>query len=67
MKRKSCFVNGHCCFHCPNSAIDEFESRFDIPASDAGYERIDCNECYLNTGECKDCLFFNTDDCELVR
>ena len=67
-KRKPCFTNAHCCFDCPNAAADEFEERFDIPASDAGYERIEsCKVCYLNTGECDDCLFQNSKDCPEVN
>lgn len=68
MKHKSCFTNKHCCFSCPNAAADEFEERFDIPASDAGYDRIEsCKVCYLNTGECEDCLFQNSKDCPEVE
>lgn len=68
MKHKSCFTNKHCCFSCPNAAADEFEERFDIPASDAGYERIEsCKVCYLNTGECEDCLFQHSKDCPEVE
>ena len=66
-KHKSCFTNKYCCFSCPNAAADEFEERFDIPASDAGLERIEsCKVCYLNTGECDDCLFQNSKDCPEV-
>lgn len=68
MKHKSCFTNKHCCFSCPNAAADEFEEIFDIPASDAGYERIEsCKVCYLNTGECEDCLFQHSKDCPEVE
>lgn len=68
MKHKSCFTNKHCCFSCQNAAADEFEERYDIPASDAGYERIEsCKVCYLNTGECEDCLFQYSKDCNEVE
>jgi hypothetical protein len=64
--RKPCFVNGHCAYNCPNFQCDEFEERFDLPASEAGYERIKCKDCYLNSGECKDCLFQNCKECPEV-
>lgn len=67
MKRKPCFTNGHCCYDCPNFSVDEFEEYFDLPASDAGLERIKCKDCYYNTGNCEDCLFQNTEDCPEVK
>ena len=63
MKYKSCFVNGHCAYDCPNFQLDMFEEKYDLPASEIGLERTHCKECYLNTGECKDCYFQNTSDC----
>lgn len=67
-KRKPCFVNGHCAYNCPNFQCDEFEERFDLPASEAGYERIKCKDCYLNSGECEDCLFqFDSKECPEVN
>lgn len=63
MKHKPCFTNSHCCFECPNVAIDEFEEKYDLPASEIGLERTTCKECYLNTGECKDCYFQDTPNC----
>jgi len=64
MKRKTCFVNGHCCYDCPNAAIEAFEDYYDLPAEEAGYERIKCKDCYLNSGECEDCLFqFDKKEC----
>jgi hypothetical protein len=45
MKRKPCFVNGHCCYDCPNAAIEEFEDYYDLPVEEAGYERIKCKDC----------------------
>lgn len=64
MNRKPCFVNGHCCYNCPNANIEEFEDYYDLPAEEAGYERIKCKDCYLNSGECEDCLFqFDKKEC----
>jgi len=54
-KHKQCFVNEHCSYDCPNFAIDEFEEFYDLPASEAGLERIKCKDCYLDSYECKDC------------
>ena len=64
MKRNKCFVNGHCAYDCPNFEIDTLEDYWDLPAQEAGLERIKCKECYLNTFDCEDCLFQNTDMCE---
>lgn len=67
-KRKSCFVNGHCAYDCPNFQLDEFEEWFDLPASEAGLERIKCKDCYFNSFECDDCLFQHSADCpEVVK
>ena len=63
VKKKSCFVNSHCCIDCPNFAIDEFENFYDLPASDAGLERTKCKDCHYETGLCKDCLFYNSKEC----
>ena len=62
-KKKPCFENCHCCYDCPNFAIDEFENRYDIPASDAGLERTKCKDCYFETGLCEDCLLENSGEC----
>lgn len=62
----TCFVNSHCCYDCPNIAVDEFEERYDIPASDAGLERISCKNCHYQTGEREDCLFQYSKDCPKV-
>ena len=69
MKRnhKQCFCNAHCSYDCPNFRADEFEDHFDLPASEAGLERIKCKECYLNSGECEDCLFQNSEECPEVK
>lgn len=60
------FCNAHCSFHCPNVAIDEFEDKFDIPASDAGYERIKCKDCnyYDKYCTCDDCYFMDSEYCK---
>lgn len=67
LKHKSCFTNAHCCFECPNFQCDEFEERFDLPASEVGLERIKCKDCYLNSGECEDCLFQHSKECPEVE
>lgn len=61
--RHKCFVNLHCSYDCPNFAVDEFEYIYDIPASDAGLEWIQCRDCYYNTGKCEDCLLYNSEVC----
>lgn len=63
MKHKDCFVNEHCSYCCPNFQVDYFEEKYDLPASEVGFERINCKECYLNSFECVDCYFENTDMC----
>ena len=65
--KKHCFCNAHCAYDCPNFRIDEFEERYDLPASDAGLERVKCKECYLNSFECKDCLLQNSAECPEVN
>ena len=55
MKKCKCFCNGHCATDdCPNIRCDEFENAWDIPASDAGLERVDCKDCIYNDERC-DC------------
>ena len=62
-KRKPCFTAPQCsAAECPNIQCDAFEERYDIPASDAGLERIKCKDCHYNTGKCKDCLFEGNPD-----
>ena len=60
-----CFVNAHCAFDCPNAKMEEFEDRYDIPASDAGYERIKCKDCnyFDKYCDCEDCYLMGTEDC----
>lgn len=59
------FCNAHCCFDCPNAAIEAFENKFDIPASDAGYEYIKCSECCYNVKfcSCDDCYLLGSEFC----
>lgn len=40
--------------HCP---VALYEENPDF------YERIDCKNCYHNTGDCADCIFENSDIC----
>lgn len=49
---KKCFVSPICnTADCPN-----------IQCINAGLDKIPCNLCYWNTGECKDCLFEKNPD-----
>lgn len=59
------FCNAHCSFDCPDAAVEAFERRYDIPASDAGYERIDCRDCRYNDKycTCDDCYFKGSPHC----
>lgn len=68
-KRKQCFTAPQCsCAECPNIQCDAIEERYDIPASDAGLERIKCKDCHYNTGKCEDCLFrFDKKECPEVQ
>ena len=50
-----CFVNMHCLLECPNFHCEEI-----------GYELILCDNCYFNTGECKDCLLEKSKYCRRV-
>ena len=64
MNHKQCFVNAHCSIDCPNFQFDIANERYGYGiAEDMGLERISCKECYYNTGECDDCLFFNGTEC----
>lgn len=63
-KRQECFVNGHCCYDCPNFEIQTVEERYGAGiADDIGLEEVECKNCYYNSGECKDCLLKNSPDC----
>lgn len=58
------FCNIHCAYDCPDVAAEAFEDRFDIPASDAGYERIGCKNCHYNENcDCGDCFFEGDKNC----
>ena len=65
MKHKSCFTCGHCCTDaCPNIQYDACEQYWGYGiAEDCGLERVKCSKCYLNSGECEDCLFQHSKDC----
>lgn len=39
------FCNAHCSFHCPNADAEYFEDKYGIPASDGGYEHVECKDC----------------------
>ena len=53
-KRQECFVNGHCCYDCPDFQIQTVEERYGYGiAEDMGLEET----------ECKDCLLENSPDC----
>ena len=60
------FCNAHCSFDCPNAAIEAFENKYDIPASDAGYEYIKCYDCSYNDKfcSCDDCYLLGSEFCK---
>lgn len=59
------FCNYHCSFDCPNFACDMIEERYDIPCSDAGYERVKCKECVHNQNKsCDDCYLQGSEFCK---
>lgn len=63
-KRQECFVNGHCCYDCPNFDIQTADERYGYGiAEDMGLDEIKCKDCRYNSGECKDCLLENSPDC----
>ena len=51
--RMLCFTCSACCFWCPNPGLEEL-----------GERQIECEECWYNTGHCKDCLFIHSPECE---
>ena len=63
------FCNANCAFYCPNAEMEAFEEWFDIPASDAGYERIKCSECQYNDKHCTcdDCYFNGGKECPRTK
>lgn len=63
------FCNANCAFYCPNAEIEAFEDRFDIPASDAGYSRIECKDCQYNDKycDCDDCYLKGEKECPLTK
>lgn len=59
------FCNYHCSYDCPNIDCDKIEEYYDIPCSDAGYERVKCKDCLYNKHKsCDDCYFQNTEHCK---
>lgn len=66
----SYFCNYHCCSNdCPNINVDEFEDRYDLPASEVGLERISCGQCQYNDKHCgcEDCLFQGSKECQKMN
>lgn len=48
-KRQECFVNGHCCYDCPNFDIQTADERYGYGiAEDMGLEEIECKDCFYN-------------------
>ena len=63
-KQRKCFVNGHCCYSCPNFDIQVVDERYGYGiAEDMGLEEVECKDCRYESGECKDCLLENSPDC----
>lgn len=66
--RRKCFVNGHCCFDCPNFEIQMVDERYGYGiAEDMGLEEIKCKDCHYNSGKCKDCLLEYSTDCPKIQ
>ncbi|MCQ2434693.1 MAG: hypothetical protein MJ062_05600 [Oscillospiraceae bacterium] len=67
MSKMKCdkFCNYHCSYDCPNFAVDAFEDKYDLPASEIGLERIKCKDCqYFDKNcTCDDCYFQYSKDC----
>lgn len=60
------FCNYHCSTSdCPNIQCDFIEGYYDIPCSDAGYERIMCRDCRYADKRCTcdDCYFKGGEEC----
>lgn len=59
------FCNAHCSFHCPEADADYIEELYGIPASDVGYEHMECNDCPYNDKHCgcDDCYFKGSSEC----
>lgn len=59
------FCNAHCSFDCPNFACDIIENTYDIPCTDAGYERVKCKDCMYNQdNSCDDCYLQGSEYCK---
>ena len=59
------FCNAHCSFHCPDADANYIEETYGIPASDAGYEHMECKDCPYNDKHCgcDDCYFKDGKEC----
>lgn len=63
MKMK-CFVNQHCAYDCPNFEIDRINEKYGYGITDdMGLEKVKCKDCYYETGECSECLFYGDKEC----
>ena len=59
------FCNYHCSYDCPNIQCDWIEDYYDIPCSDAGYERVKCKDCMYNqNNNCGDCYLQSSEYCK---
>ena len=67
-RKKECFVNGHCCYECPNFGVQEVYDKYGYRGVvDMGLKEIKCSECLYESGECEDCLFANTVNCPVYK
>ena len=67
-RKKECFVNGHCCYDCPNLEVEMVNDLYGFGiADDMGLKEIRCIECRYESGECEDCLFANTVNCPIYK
>lgn len=54
-------INGN----CPNAEYEAVNEKYGFGiADDMGLETVTCSKCYYNTGNCKDCMFEGTEDCD---
>lgn len=58
MKKLNKYTCASCSFECPNSIFTD--SSYDI-ATEMGFERVSCKQCYYNDGLCSSCLFLGND------
>ena len=59
------FCNAHCSFDCPDADAEYFEDKYGIPASDGGYEHVECKDCVYADKRCTcdDCYFKGGKEC----